>query len=130
MIARLNKSDRPINITEINKVQLKCDCINGSIVNGLREPLLYSFGLSSPPGHKIYKVPRGKLFKKINKSILSLIRFYLEDDDHKPVDFISETVSFTCQLIKIYYSFLYDMDKYNYLSIFHTVNVQLFEYLY
>ena len=29
------------------------------------------------------------------------ITFYLEDDDHKPVDFNGETISFTCQLIKI-----------------------------
>ena len=101
IIAGSYKSDRPINITGIDKVHLKCDCIQGSIVNGIREPILYSFALSSPPGHKIYKEPRVKLFKKINKSILSHITFYFEDDDHKPVDFHGETISFTCQLIKI-----------------------------
>ena len=95
------KSDRPINITGIDKTYLKCDCIQGSIINGIREPILYSFALSSPPGHKIYKEPRVKLFKKINKSVLSHITFYIEDDDHKPVDFNGETISFTCQLIKI-----------------------------
>ena len=40
-------------------------------------------------------------FEKIKKSFLSHIRFYLEDDDHKPVDFNGKTISFTCQLIKI-----------------------------
>ena len=29
------KSDKPINITGIDKIHLKCDCINGSIVNGV-----------------------------------------------------------------------------------------------
>ena len=95
------KGDRPINITGIDKNHLKCDFINSSIVNGVREPILYSFALSSPPSQKIYKEPRIKLFKKINKSVLSHITFYFEDDDHKPLDFNSETVSFTCQLIKI-----------------------------
>ena len=57
--------------------------------------------MSSPRGHKIYKEPRFKHFKKINKSVLSHITFYFEDDDHKPVDFHNETISFTCQLIKI-----------------------------
>ena len=95
------KSDKPINITGIDKVHLKCDCINGSIVNGTREPILYSFALSSPPGHKIYKEPRIKLFKRVNKPVLSHITFYLEDDDHKPVDFNNEIISFTCQLVKI-----------------------------
>ena len=65
------KSNKPINITGIDKVHLKCDCVNGSIVNGIREPILFSFALSSPPGHKIYKEPRIKLFKKVNKSVLS-----------------------------------------------------------
>ena len=101
IIAGSYKSDKPINITGIDKIHLKCDCIHGSIVNGIREPILYSFGLSSPPGHKIYKEPRVKLFKKVNKSVLSHITFYFEDDDYKPVDFHGETISFTCQLIKI-----------------------------
>ena len=101
LIAGSYKSDRPINITGIDKIHLKCDCIQGSIVNGIREPILYSFALSSPPGYKMFKEPRIKLFKKINKSILSHVTFYFEDDDHKPVDFHNETISFTCQLIKI-----------------------------
>ena len=101
MISGFYKSDKPINITGIDKIHLKCDCIQGSIVNGIREPILYSFALSSPPGYKIYKEPRIKLFKKINKSVLSHITFYLEDDDHKAVNFNNETISFTCQLIRI-----------------------------
>ena len=101
IIAGSYKSDRPINITGIDKIHLKWDCIQGSIINGIREPILYSFALSSPPGYKIYKEPRVKLFKKINKSVLSHITFYFEDDDHKTVDFNNETKSFICQLIRI-----------------------------
>ena len=101
LIAGSYKSDRPINITGIDKIHLKCDCIQGSIVNGVREPILFSFALSSPPGHKRYKQPRVKLFKKVQKSVLSHITFYFEDDDYKPVDFNNETISFTCQLIEI-----------------------------
>ena len=101
LIAGLYKSDKPINITGNDKIHIKCDCIQGSIVNDIREPILYSFALSSPPGHKIYKEPRIELFKKISKSVLSHINFCFEDNDHKPADFNGETISFTCQLIKI-----------------------------
>ena len=96
MIAGSYASDKPVNISRINKLYLKPD-----FVNGVREPILHSFALTSPPAHKIYKEPRIKLFKKTNKSVLSHITFYLEDDDHKPVDFNNETISFTYQLIKI-----------------------------
>ena len=101
MIPVTYNSDKPINITDIDKVKLKCDCIKGSIVTGVREPIKFSFSLDQPPGQEIFKEPRIKLFKKINKPVSSHITFYLEDDDHKPVDFNGETISFTCQLIKI-----------------------------
>ena len=101
LIPGSNKGDRPINITRVDKNHLKCDCIQGSIVNGIREPILFSFGLSSPPGHKKFKELRVKRFKKVNESVLSHLSVYLEDDDHKSVDFQNETVSFTCQLLKI-----------------------------
>ena len=58
------KSEKPINITGVDKVHLNCDCVNGSIVNWIREPILNSFGFNSPPGHKTFKEPRIKLFKK------------------------------------------------------------------
>ena len=47
------KSDKPINITGTDKIRLKCSCIDGSVVKGVREPILYKVALSSPPGHKI-----------------------------------------------------------------------------
>ena len=80
---------------------MKCDCIDGSIVNGIREPISNSFSVSSPPGHKIYNQPRIKLSEKINKLVLFPIRFYVEDDDHETVYFNGETISFPCQLIKL-----------------------------
>ena len=73
LIAGSYKNDRPITITGVYKIHLKCDCIQGSIVSGIREPILYSFALSSPLGHKIYKELRVKLRKKIKKSFLSYI---------------------------------------------------------
>ena len=81
------KSEKHINNTRIDNVHLKRDCIYGSIVNGVREPILYSFALDKPPGHKLYKEQRTKLFKKIKKSVLFQITFYLGDDEHKPIDF-------------------------------------------
>ena len=63
LIAGSYKNEKPIKITGIDEIHLKCDCINGSIVNGTREPYIYSFVLSSP-GHKIYKEPRSNFSKR------------------------------------------------------------------
>ena len=94
------RSKKPINVTGVDKIHLKCNYINGSIVYGVREPILYSFALTSPPGNKINKEPRFKLFKEINKSVLSLITFYIEDGDHKPVHFNREKTCFFANQVK------------------------------
>ena len=108
LISGSYKIEKPINITGTDKVHLKCNCIDGSIVNGIREPILYSFALDQPPGPEIYKEPKVRLFKKTNRSVLSHITFFLEDYDYKAVDFNGEPIIFTCQLIKIYNMFSYN----------------------
>ena len=35
-------SQKIINLSNTNKTYLKCNCIDGSVVNGLRQPILYS----------------------------------------------------------------------------------------
>ena len=39
LIAGSYKSEKPINITGVNKVHLKCNCVDGSVVNGVRESI-------------------------------------------------------------------------------------------
>ena len=94
-------SQKTVNLGSTNKIHLKCDCIDGSIQNGLREPILYSFVLEKLPGYKVFSEPETIHYKKINKSVLNTITFYLEDNDHKEVDFNGETLTFTLQMIKI-----------------------------
>ena len=94
-------SEKPVMITTTDKVHLKCDCVDGSIVNGIREQILFSFNLKAPPGYKIIKEPNIILYKKIYKTRLDIIQFFLEDSNHNPVAFNGETLTFTNQIIKI-----------------------------
>ena len=64
MIAGSYKSDRPINNTGIDKVHLKSNCVDGSIVIGVREPIFYSFALSSRLGKKFTKKLDSNFLKK------------------------------------------------------------------
>ena len=65
----------------MDKFVFKFNCINGSLLNGVKEPMLYSFNLIKPPGYKVYFQPETLRYEKINVSVWSNIRFYLEDDD-------------------------------------------------
>ena len=38
----------------MNEIHLKCDCIDGSIVEGLRQTNFYSFVLHKLPGYKVF----------------------------------------------------------------------------
>ena len=93
-------SEKPVMITTTDKVHLKCDCVDGSIINGIREQILFSFNLSAPPGYKIIKESTTVLYKLMNKTRLDTIQFFLEDSNHDSVDFNGETLTFTIQIIK------------------------------
>ena len=94
-------SQKIVNLSNTNKIHLKCDVIDGSEVNGLRQSILYSFVLDKKPGYKVFSEPETIHYKKINKSVLNTITFYLEDDNNKVVNFNGETLTFTLQMIKI-----------------------------
>ena len=98
----VNTSDKIIlNLNTINKIHLKCDIIDGCIQDGIRQPILFSFVLDKPSGYKIFCEPETIHYKKINKSVLNTITFYLEDDNNEEVNFNGETLTFTLQMIKI-----------------------------
>ena len=94
-------SDKTLNLNTVNKIHLKCDIIHGSVVDGVRQPIIYSFVLDKKPGYKAFCEPETIHYKKINKSVLNTITFYLEDDNNKEFDFNQETLPFTLQMIKI-----------------------------
>ena len=94
-------SQKIVNLNSTNKIHLKCDIIDGSVVNGIRQPILYSFVLDKPSGYKVFCQPETIHYKKIKKSVLNTITFYLEDDNNKEVNFNGETLTFTILMVKL-----------------------------
>ena len=102
LIPGVYPSDKIIlSLNTIDKIQLKCDAIDGSIQDGVRQPILFSFFLDKPCGYKVFCEPETILYEKINKYVLNTVTFYLEDDNNNEVDFNGETLTFTLQMIKI-----------------------------
>ena len=94
-------SQKTVNLSNTNKIHLKCDAIDGSVVDGVRQPILYSFVLDKLPGYKVFSEPETIHYKKVNKCVLNTITIYLEDDNNKELNFNGETMTFTLQMIKI-----------------------------
>ena len=72
---------------------MKYDIIDGSVVNGLRQPILCNLVLDKLPGYKVFCEPETVHYKNINKSVLNTITFYLEDTNDKEVSFNQETLT-------------------------------------
>ena len=83
------------------KIHLKCDVFDGSVVNGLRQPISYNIVIDKPPGCRVFSETETVLYKNINKSVLNTITFYLEDDNNEETDFNGVTLTFRLQMIKI-----------------------------
>ena len=57
--------DEILNINTMNKNHLKTNVIDGSIVNGSRQPILYSFVLDKPSDYKFFVTLRHFIIKKL-----------------------------------------------------------------
>ena len=62
-------SDIILNLRKKDETHLNCDVIDGSVVNRIRQPILFSFVLDKPGGCKIYCEPQAIHYKK-NKNNL------------------------------------------------------------
>ena len=96
-----NLSEKIANIPNVDKVQLKCNCVDDSILDGKRESIPFSFSLNVRPVYKSFKDPSSILFIKVNNGKVDDITFYLEDEDGKEVKFNGEILTFTVVLTKI-----------------------------
>ena len=65
------------------------------------------------------------IIKKINKSVLNTITFFIEDDNNEKLNFNGETLTFKLQMIKVQSN----MFTYNYVSNCFCLYVHLYEYL-
>ena len=47
-------SDKILNLSTVDKIRFKCDVIDGSILSGPGQPILFSFVLDKPAGYKVF----------------------------------------------------------------------------
>ena len=98
---RAYTSENILYLSTKDKSHLQCNGNDGSVVNGLRQPILHSFVLNKAPRCKVFSQPETTHFKKTFKCVLNAIKFYLEDDNHEKVNFNGETLTFNLQIFKI-----------------------------
>ena len=68
-------SEKILNLSAIEKIPLKYDCNDGSVQNGVRRLILFSFILDKPSGCKVFYEPETIHYEKLNKSVLNTLTF-------------------------------------------------------
>ena len=66
---------KKLNLSTKDNIHSKCGVIDGSVVNGLRQPILFSFILDKPSVYKVYCEPETIHYKK-NIFKLNTINFH------------------------------------------------------
>ena len=69
-------SEKFKKLSTIDKIHLKCNVIEGSVVSCSRQPILEGFVSDKPHGCKVFCQTETIYHKKINKSVLKTITFY------------------------------------------------------
>ncbi len=95
-----NYSKNKVNIIDIHRLHLCCDCIVGSLRNGYPSNILFTIVLNEAPGAKIVREPNLILYKHVYKEKLDSIEFWMEDDDGNRIDNHGETIAFTLHMKK------------------------------
>lgn len=96
------EGQKPVNITSSNdSIQLHCDIITGSFVNGSKSDVLYQFQFTVAPSSLQEIKPNKILYLpiKYTSGFLDRIRLYFTNQSGTPIDFNGERVSVLLSLM-------------------------------
>ena len=74
--------DKNMILSNIDEIHFKCYVVEGLVVNGLGQTVLFSFVLDKPAGYNVFCQRETIHFEEIKKYVLITITFGLEDDNH------------------------------------------------
>ena len=65
-----------MNLCTTDEIDLKTNVIDGSIVDGVRQPFLYIFLPDILSGFKIFSEPQTMHYEKLNEPVLNTTTFF------------------------------------------------------
>lgn len=87
-----------VDILSVNSILVNCDIVEGSYLNGLQKPVLYSFFPDVPPGFKINEKPNTVVYLPVTIPTINSIHIWLTDQDHKPLNLRGEEITIRLHL--------------------------------
>lgn len=88
-----HSGERTVSIIQVNTINIICNIVHGSYVNGENSHILHTFYPSVPPGFRIIEKPHNLVYLPLNTSYISDIVLNILDQDGNLVDFREETIT-------------------------------------
>ena len=88
-----NESEDTVNIMRVNSIFVHCSLINSSYVNGILQPVIYSFFPSCLPGEKIIEKPNTLIYLPISLDVIPHMTSWITDQNNKLIDLRSEKLT-------------------------------------
>lgn len=93
---------KPVNISEINRIMIGCNIIEGAYRNGERTNILYDFPANTVlRGRRIIERPNFPVYYPVLRKEIDEINFKIFDDNEKLIDFNGEEICFTIHLKQV-----------------------------
>ena len=91
--ARYQESENVVNIMNINSILVNINIITGSYVNGIMQPVIYSFFPNVSPGYKIMEKPSHLKYLPVTLDTIKNLRTYITDQDGNLLNLRGEAVT-------------------------------------
>ena len=95
-----------VNILTIKSILVNIDIISGSYVNGVTQPIIYSFFPNVSPWYKIIENPHILLYLPITSDTIHNIKAWLADQNGNKLNLRGENLSMRFHLREIFKNIL------------------------
>ena len=82
-----------VDIITVNSILVNCNIIDGSYINSIQEPIIYSFFPNVPPGFKVVENPSSIVYLPVTMPVINCIRVWLTDQNRKLLNIRGEKVT-------------------------------------
>jgi hypothetical protein len=93
-------SEKNINITNVTTINISCNLVNQTYLNGVSSHILHSFSLDVAPGYSIVETPHNIIYLPLIASTPRITEILLEvrDQNWKLIDFQNEEITVVLHL--------------------------------
>ena len=88
-----HSSEHPVNILRVNSILVHCNLIGSSYLNGIEEPIIFSFFPDVSPGDKIVIRPNKVIYLPLIINVISQMTVWLTDQNNELLNLRGEELT-------------------------------------